>query len=157
MIRIQLKLSVHSPQVKFPSSSLHDSNYNCELIVYPVITYLKIYIYNHIGVCLLSCSVVSSYSLQPHGLQPARLLSPWDSPGKNTGVGCPALFQGIFPTQGSNPCVMSPALAGRLFTISATWEAKLHIYVPLESQQKQDQELTMAQIMNSLLPNSDLY
>ena len=26
-----------------------------------------------------------------------------DSPGKNTGVGCHALFQGIFPTQGSNP------------------------------------------------------
>ena len=24
-------------------------------------------------------------------------------PGKNTGVGCPALFQGIFPTEGSNP------------------------------------------------------
>ena len=31
-----------------------------------------------------------------------RLLCPWDSPGKNTGVGCQALFQGIFPTQGSN-------------------------------------------------------
>ena len=28
---------------------------------------------------------------------------PWDSPGKNTGVGCPALLQGIFPTQGLNP------------------------------------------------------
>ena len=28
---------------------------------------------------------------------------PWDSPGKNTGVGCHALLQGIFPTQGSNP------------------------------------------------------
>jgi len=27
------------------------------------------------------------------------------SPGKNTGVGCHALFQGIFPTQGSNPCL----------------------------------------------------
>ena len=27
---------------------------------------------------------------------------PWDSPGKNTGVGCHFLFQGIFPTQGSN-------------------------------------------------------
>ena len=27
---------------------------------------------------------------------------PWDSPGKNTGVGCHALLQGIFPTQGSN-------------------------------------------------------
>ena len=33
----------------------------------------------------------------------ARLLSPWDSPGKNTGVGCQALLQGIFRTQGSNP------------------------------------------------------
>ena len=28
---------------------------------------------------------------------------PWDSPGRNTGVGCHVLFQGIFPTQGSNP------------------------------------------------------
>ena len=26
----------------------------------------------------------------------ARLLCPWDSPGKNTGVGCHAVFQGIF-------------------------------------------------------------
>ena len=31
---------------------------------------------------------------------------PWDSPGQNTGVGCYALFQGIFPTQGSNPCLL---------------------------------------------------
>ena len=30
-------------------------------------------------------------------------LRPWDSPGKNTAVGCPAFVQGIFPTQGSNP------------------------------------------------------
>ena len=30
------------------------------------------------------------------------LLCPWDSPGKNTGVSCHALLQGIFPTQGSN-------------------------------------------------------
>ena len=29
---------------------------------------------------------------------------PWNSPGKNTGVGCHSLLQGIFPTQGSNPC-----------------------------------------------------
>ena len=39
----------------------------------------------------------------PHGLQPARLLCPWDSPGGNTGVGCHFLLQGIFPTQGLNP------------------------------------------------------
>ena len=37
-----------------------------------------------------------------YGLQSTRLLFPWDSPGKNTGVDCHALFQGIFPTQGSN-------------------------------------------------------
>ena len=38
-------------------------------------------------------------SLPPYGLQPARLICPWGSPGKNTGVGCHALFQGISPTQ----------------------------------------------------------
>ena len=52
--------------------------------------------------CVLSRSVVSNF-LRPHGLQPPRLLCPWDSPGKNTGVGCHALLQGIFLTQGSNP------------------------------------------------------
>ena len=52
------------------------------------------------GVCV--CSVVSD-SLQPHRLQPARLLCPWNFPGKNTGVGCHALLHGIFLTQGSNP------------------------------------------------------
>ena len=49
----------------------------------------------------VSCSAVS-YSLGLHGLQPARLLCPWDSPGNNTGVGCHSLLQGIFSTQGSN-------------------------------------------------------
>ena len=42
-------------------------------------------------------------ALCPHGWQPARLLCPWDSPGNNTGVGCHALLQGIFLTQGSHP------------------------------------------------------
>ena len=35
--------------------------------------------------------------------QPTRLPCPWDSPGKNTGVGCHSLLQGIFLIQGSNP------------------------------------------------------
>ena len=43
-----------------------------------------------------------SYSLRPHGLQPTRLLCPWNSPGKTTRVGSHSLLQGIFPTQGSN-------------------------------------------------------
>ena len=37
-------------------------------------------------------SVVSN-SVQPHRWQPTRLLCPWDSPGKNTGVGCHFLLQ----------------------------------------------------------------
>ena len=43
-----------------------------------------------------------SHSLQPHRLQPARLLCPWDSLSKNTGVGCHALFQETLPNQGWN-------------------------------------------------------
>ena len=39
----------------------------------------------------------------PWTAEPARLLCPWNFPGKNTGVGCHFLLQGIFPTQGSNP------------------------------------------------------
>ena len=41
--------------------------------------------------------------LQVRGLQPARLLCPWDAPHKKTGVGCYVPLQGILPTQGSNP------------------------------------------------------
>ena len=48
-----------------------------------------------------SCSVLSD-SLQSHWLQPTWLLHPLDFPGKNTGVGCHFLFQGIFLAQGSN-------------------------------------------------------
>ena len=43
-----------------------------------------------------------SDSLLPYGLQPARLLCAWDSPGKNTGVGGHVLLQGIFLTEGLN-------------------------------------------------------
>ena len=69
-------------------------------------------------------SSVMSNSLQPHGLQPARLLCPWDSPGKNTEVGCHLLLQEIFLTEGLNPCLLcllSPALAVR-------WEVQEILY-----------------------------
>ena len=39
-------------------------------------------------------------------LWPHELLCPWDSPGKNIGVGCHFLLQRIFLTQGSNPCLL---------------------------------------------------
>ena len=54
------------------------------------------------SISLFSRSVMSD-SLRSHWLLLTRLLCLWDSPGKNTGVGCHFLFQGIFPTQGSNP------------------------------------------------------
>ena len=51
----------------------------------------------------VKCQLLSSVRLlRFHGLQPTRLLYPRNSPGKNTGVGCHSLLQGIFPTQGSN-------------------------------------------------------
>ena len=56
------------------------------------------------GVCVCVC-VVRSRSVRPCGLRPPRLLWPWDPPGKNTGVGCHALLQGIFLTQGWTLCL----------------------------------------------------
>ena len=58
----------------------------------------------YIVMCVLgvSRSIVSG-SLRPHRLQPTRLLSPWNSPGKNTGVDCHSLLQRNFPPQGLSP------------------------------------------------------
>ena len=82
--------------------------------------------------CLPAYSVASvvSNSLQPYGPQPARLLCAWDSPGKNTRVGCQALLQGIFLTQRWKPASPeSPALAGGFLPTSTTWEALMSLYV----------------------------
>ena len=51
-----------------------------------------------------------SYSVRPYGLHPARLLCPWDSLGKDTGVGWHDLFQGIFQTQVRFPALALPLL-----------------------------------------------
>ena len=42
-------------------------------------------------------SSVVSDTQRPHGLQPSRLLRPWDFPGKSTGVGCHCLLQQMKP------------------------------------------------------------
>ena len=49
----------------------------------------------------------SSLTLWPHGLQPTRLLCPWNSPGKNTGVGCHALDPGI---ESGSPALQADSL-----------------------------------------------
>ena len=48
-------------------------------------------------------SKTMSDSSQSHGLQPARLLCPWNSPSKNNGVGSHSMLQGIFLIRGLNP------------------------------------------------------
>ena len=73
--------------------------------------------------------------LATHGLQPTRLLLPWDLPGKSTGVGCHCLLQlewlAIpFSRRSSWPKVQTPVscIAGRFFTIWATKETPLLDY-----------------------------
>ena len=74
-----------------PTLSFH--NHHILLLIF----ILKFLLY----VCL--CQRVVFDSLRPHGLQPTRVLYPWNSPGKYTGMGCHSLLQGIFPTQRANP------------------------------------------------------
>ena len=58
-----------------------------------------------VRVQVFSGSVVSN-SLQVHGLQPDRLLCPWDFSCRKSGVCCHFLLQGIFLTQGPNPYLL---------------------------------------------------
>ena len=81
------------------------------------------------SVCLiiqvLSRSVVSN-SLWPHGLWPARLLCPWNFPGKNTGGGVSS-----FSREYSWPrdWTWVSCIVGRLFTVWATREAHSQRYM----------------------------
>ena len=75
-----------------------------------IYVYVCVYIYICICACVCVCvcarmRLVTQLYLTPYDTMDCRLLCPWDSPGKNTRVGCHALLQGIFPTQGLNPGV----------------------------------------------------
>ena len=88
-------------------------------------------------------SEVVSDSLWLHRLGPARLLHSCDFTGKNTGVGCHFLLQGIIPTRGSNSSLphwrqtpyhlshnsnpiqndkYTPVFIAALFTIAIIWK-----------------------------------
>ena len=75
----------------------------------------KVYIKHHVCVC--ECSVMLDSS-PPHELWPARVLCPWNFPGKNTGVGSRFLLQGIFRNGACISCI-----AGGFFTNWATSRA----------------------------------
>ena len=70
------------------------------------------------------CAVTQLNCSRAHRLQPARLVCPCDFPGKNTGVRCHFLLQGSSDPGIRPTSLVSPALAGRSFTTSATWEAQ---------------------------------
>ena len=76
-------------------------------------------------VCLL-CAMLGSLVVSDSFSIPwtvARLLCPWNFPGKNTGVGLPFSSPGDLPDPGIEPAsLMSPALAGGFFTTRATWD-----------------------------------
>ena len=68
---------------------------------------LRILVSMCVCVCVCVCARSVVHSLWPHRLYLARLLSPWDFPGRNIAVGSHSLLQGIFPIQGLNPHLLS--------------------------------------------------
>ena len=91
----------------------------------------------------------------------SQLLCPWNSSDKNTRVDCHVLLQGMFLTQGSNPCVLSPpALTGRFFTTSTTWEAGFSytyiITLPI-IQKTQTKLINTWKIYCGLIQNLDMF
>ena len=79
-------------------------------------------------------------SLWLHRRPPARLLCPWDFPGKNTGVGCHTFLQGIFLTQGSNPQLLHwqagslplapPGKSNQQTSLHSTKSAEVSLVIP---------------------------
>ena len=91
---------------------------------------------------VLSHAVVSD-SLQPSKPQLARLLCPRDSSGKNTGMGCHFLLQGIFLTQRSNQHLLALLL----------WLADSLPLVPPEKPQQYYNHFSRSVMSNSLRPH----
>ena len=92
---ISLKCSVYILNI-YPSTNL----FARWLIIFTIIHHkLKVKVLRH---SVMSDSLFTPLSKRVSHFEPARLLCPWNSPGKNTGVGSHSLLQGIFLTQGLN-------------------------------------------------------
>ena len=103
-----LNLSKNLDPIFFPHSVITVTDLNLRLKWSAFLLNTCCFWHKHMRIRASVCvsrSVVSD-SLWPHGLQPARLLCPWNSPGMNTGVDCHSLLQRNFPTQGSNAILL---------------------------------------------------
>ena len=103
-VQLDLQFSLTWPfpfsELRYPSQTTQSSIQLVQFICMEVLIYVWISINNSENESV-SPSIISD-SLQLHGLKPTRLLCPRNSPGKNTGVGCSSLLQGIFLTHRSN-------------------------------------------------------
>ena len=93
-----------------PSLTPRTCSYSCPLSWWLNSYYVQGIILNMHRYCWYWCCLVTKSCLTllwPQGLQPTRLLCPWDFPGKNIGMDCHFLLQGIF---WSRNWTVSPAL-----------------------------------------------
>ena len=100
-----------------------------------------------------------SNSLQPRGLQPTRFLRPWDSPGKNTGVGCHFLLQGNLPDPGIEPrfpALQVDALPSESYQISKT-SMKVYFTLVFSAPTEQSGISTGKEVLNLLLAMGSVY
>ena len=77
--------------------------------------------------------LVMSDSLWPHGLWPARLLCPWDSPGKNAGVGCHSYSRRSSWPRDQNHVSCISCIGRWILYHSASWEAHFIVCINLTS------------------------
>ena len=74
--------------------------YRLRMLRGPILCHIPLV--SQLCVCVCQLASVVPDTLPCYGLEHTRLLKPWNSPGKKTGVSCHDLLQGIFPTQRSN-------------------------------------------------------
>ena len=120
--------------------------------------------------CCCCCSVASvmSDSVRPHRWQPARLPHPWDSPDKNTGVGCHFLLQGwlyngpqryqVLPGKCYLQSVQLLKLLSRIWLFAAPGTAAHQAFLSIINSQSllklMSIELVMPTISSSIVPFS---
>ena len=93
-----------------------------------------------------------SIFLRPHGLTD-QLLCPWDFSGKNTGMGCHFLLQGIFLTQGSNPSFLH-LLQWQVDSLPLSHLGSSHIYTAAAAAKSLQSCLTLCDPVDGSPPGS---